>query len=137
MKEKRKVILGVIALIAAAIIVMVGVYAVLGVVDNGNQFSSVSGTDRTGDLVINVESDHILLSANYTLYVDGKQVGSSFALDSGQSKEFAQKITVPAGKSSVSVAVLVKSTGGGFGNEQDSKTANIYADTQTRITLSA
>jgi hypothetical protein len=74
---------------------------------------------ETSELNIRVESTHILLSANYTLSIDGENVESWSMGPSGYA-EFTYTYTTPKTDGTKMIVIKVVATGGGFGTQTDS-----------------
>ena len=121
-------------------VVLVLIIAVAGLIifmqkDNGNH-APIPILNKTGTLNVDVNSNHIMFPADYTLSIDGNEV-SQFSLSPFEGMRYTKQITIPAGQDSKSILVEVKSTGGGFGNDKDSKRVTIYADNASQVSLSA
>jgi hypothetical protein len=94
--------------IAAVIIVVIVVIALIAVL----YFFAGQAT-----LKVRVNSEHILFSVNYELYIDG-ELKDSDSLSPGYYMEYT--FTLYPGPSCATYNVFASSTGGGFGGESDS-----------------
>jgi hypothetical protein len=99
--------------IAAVIIVVIVVIALIAAL----YFFGGQAT-----LKINVNSEHILFSVDYELYIDG-ELQDSDSLSPGQYMEYT--FTLHPGPSCATYNVFASSTGGGLGGESDSENVRL------------
>jgi len=100
---------------------------------DGGRHNPLNNTD---EIVITVESTHILFSANFTLYIDG-EAKDSWTMGPGTSKIFKYTITLPKSHGPTAMIISVISTGGGLGNQGDSKTITVGTGNIHNVTLRA
>ena len=91
---------------------------------------------ETSELTIRVESTHILLSANYTLSIDGKNVESWSMGPSGWA-EYIYTYTTPKTDGTKMIIIKVVATGGGFGTQTDSVQVLVGTSQNYSMTLRA
>jgi hypothetical protein len=120
-----------IAIIIVTVALLIGI-AYFMTADNGRH----NPMNVTDEIVITVESTHILFSANYTLYIDG-EVQDTWSMGAGGSKIYKYTHTQPKSYGNTAVVISVQSTGGGLGAQYDSKTVTVGNGQVHSITLRA
>lgn len=132
MSDASKIATGIIAVV---IICAAGFIILNKSGDNAND-TPIPIINKTGTVIVEVNSNHVMFSADYTLYIDG-QATNQFTLSPLQGYKFTKSITLPVGANSKEIKVEVRSTGGGLGGDYDSKTVTVYANNTSTVKLSA